>query len=145
VLQSTIALAGLLYLGVIGCGPRSAAGGPPSSPGTAITGREWVLVALGERSSPVGAGGKPATIQFDSASSRASGFAGCNRFSGGYTLGPGTLSFGPLVSTKMACVDGDELERGFLAALPRVTTYAVADSTLTLGTADGPLLRFVAR
>ena len=133
---------GLVYVAAMGCGTK-----PPAEPpaATSITGREWVLVALGERSSPVGAGGKPATIRFDSASSRAAGFAGCNQFSGGYTLGPGSLSFGPLLSTKMACADGDELERGFLAALPRVTTYAAADSMLTLGTPDGPLLRFVAR
>jgi heat shock protein HslJ len=148
---------GLLCLAMIGCGGKPPADEPPSSPGMAdaaapraaaarsIAGPEWVLVLLGERPAPTGAGGRPATIQFDSTSSRAAGFAGCNRFSGDYTLGSGSLRFGPVVSTKMACAEGDELERRFLGALPRVTTYAAADSTLTLGSAEGPLLRFVAR
>ncbi len=154
---STIAVRAGLLIGLMGCGDKPPADPPAASPPApaaadaaapvagSITGREWVLVALGEQASPGGAGEKPATVQFDSATSRAAGFAGCNRFSGSYTLGRGSLSFGPVMSTRMACADGDELERGFLAALPRVTVYTLADSTLTLGSADGPLLRFRAR
>jgi heat shock protein HslJ len=156
-LSSNVVVRASLCFALAGCGDRPPADTPAASPpagdtavaptsvATSIGGREWVLVALGEQASPLGAGGKPATIQFDSAASRAAGFAGCNRFSGSYTLGPDSLSFGPVMSTKMACVDGDALERGFLAALSRVTTYILADSTLTLGTSDGPLLRFQAR
>ena len=50
---------GLLSVAAMGCGAK-----PPAEPpaATFITGREWVLVALGERSSPVGAVGAPATV-----------------------------------------------------------------------------------
>ena len=54
---------------------------------TSITDRDWVLVALGEeQASPVGRGGQPATLRLEASSSRAVGFAGCNRFSASYSL-----------------------------------------------------------
>jgi hypothetical protein len=58
-----------------------------------------------------------AALGCESTTSRAAGFAGCNRFSASYRLSGDSLSFGPIVS-KMACADGDELERSFLTALP---------------------------
>jgi hypothetical protein len=73
------------------------------------------------------------------------GFGGCNRFSASYRLSGDSLSFGPVVSTKMACTDGDELERSFLATLPKVATYQVTDSALTLNDPGGVLARFRAR
>jgi hypothetical protein len=42
----------------------------------------------------------------------------------------------------MACADGDELERSFLAALPAVAAYQVTDSALTLSGLAGVLARF---
>jgi len=104
--------------------------------------REWALVALGEVAAPVGAGNRPATIQFDPTTGRAAGFAGCNRYSAGYTVAGDSLTFGPAISTKMACADGDQLERGYLAMLPAIRSYALSDSTLTLNGSDGPLARF---
>jgi heat shock protein HslJ len=56
-----------------------------------------------------------------------------------------SLSFGPIVSTKMACADGDELERSFLAALPSVATYQVTNSALMLSGPGCVLARFRAR
>lgn len=85
---------------------------------------------------------RPATIQFDPTTGRAAGFAGCNRYSAGYTLAGDSLTFGPAVSTKMACAGGDELERAYLAMLPAIRSYALSDSTLTLNGSGGPLARF---
>jgi heat shock protein HslJ len=138
----------------LGCGPRppgdrppDADQSPPSDPPppastASLEGREWTLVALGEQSAPPGAGGRPATIQFDGGTGRAVGFAGCNRYSGRYTVAGASLTFGPAVSTKMACTDGDELERSYLAILPRVTSYTVSDTGLILDGSAGPLARF---
>jgi hypothetical protein len=53
-----------------------------------------------------------------------------------------SLRFGPAVATKMACADGDELERRYLEALPVVTTYDATDRALTLKGPGGPLARF---
>jgi heat shock protein HslJ len=110
-----------------------------------ITDRDWVLVALGEQPLPAGRGNQPATLRLEASTSRAVGFAGCNRFGASYTLAGDSLRFEPAIATKMACVDGDELERGFLAALPVVATYEATDSALTLKGPSGPVARFHAR
>ena len=99
-------------------------------------------MALGDAAAPAGAGGRPATIQFDMANGRASGFAGCNRYSASFTLEGDRLTFGPAMSTKMACQDGDDLERRYLVILPDVTGYEQSDSTLSLVGAGGSLARF---
>jgi putative lipoprotein len=115
------------------------------SRGPAIVEREWALVTLGDSAAPSGSGGKPATIRFDSAASRAGGFAGCNRFSAPYTMAGDSLHFGPAISTKMACAEGDSLERAFLAVIPNVTGYRATDRTLTLSGSAGALAGFRAR
>jgi heat shock protein HslJ len=140
------ALAALGLLTVVACGPKPPASEEPPAVSTAsLDNREWALVGLGEVAAPLGAGGRPATIQFEPTTGRAAGFAGCNRYSAGYTVAGDSLTFGPALSTKMACVDGDELERGYLAMLPPVRGYAVSDSMLTLSGSGGPLARFRAR
>lgn len=53
-----------------------------------------------------------------------------------------SLRFGPAISTKMACAEGDALERAFLAIIPDVTGYAATDSTLTLNGSSGALAGF---
>ncbi|MGN6317317.1 META domain-containing protein [Trinickia sp.] len=65
------------------------------------------------------------TLDTRSGERRASGFAGCNRFGGAYTLTSGKLGFGPLAATRMACGENaDRIERVYLDAL------AHADATL---------------
>lgn len=140
-------------LTLLGCGPKppaddqppaseSPAIEPASQPTAELEDREWALVSLGERAAPPGAGGRPATIQFDGTNHRAAGFAGCNRYSAAYTLAGDSLSFGPAVSTKMACADGDQLERAYLAVLPEVRSFELSDSSLTLSGSGGSLARF---
>lgn len=115
----------------------------PAAP--ALADRDWALVTLDDSAAPLGAGGKPATIRFDTTTSRAGGFAGCNQYSATYTMAGDSIHFGPAISTKMACADGDALERAFLGIIPDVTTYRATDSTLTLGGASGPLAHFRAQ
>jgi putative lipoprotein len=120
----------------------SRSGGAASA---AMVEREWALVTLGDSAAPRGAGGKPATIRFDSAAAHAGGFAGCNRYSAPYTVAGDSLGFGPAISTKMACADGDALERAYLAIIPEVTGFRVTDSTLTLTGSTGTLAVFHAQ
>lgn len=136
----------LVLLAASGCGKAPKGSEAASDAGaSALTGREWDLIALGERTNPTGAGGRPATLRFDATTSEALGFAGCNGFSAPYTGGGDSLVFGPAVSTKMFCPDGMELETGYLGALATVVTHQVQDSTLTLSAASGPVARFRAR
>ena len=143
-MRTTIPVACVLFLAAgLGCGPKPPSQQPPASRLTApIADRQWTLATLGERTAPLGAGGRPATLRLESATPRAVGFAGCNRFSASYRLSGDSLSFGPVASTRMACIDGDELERSFLAVLPAVATYQATDSALTLSGPGGVLARF---
>lgn len=107
-----------------------------------IADRDWVLVALGERWNPHGAGDQPLTLHLESASARATGFSGCNRYTSTFALTADSLRFGPAATTRMACADGDELEHAFLAMMPQIATYEAQDSILTLYGSVGPLARF---
>ncbi|MGI9042991.1 MAG: META domain-containing protein [Gemmatimonadaceae bacterium] len=115
----------------------------PPDPGTILTNTDWVLVALGERTSPAGAGGRPVTLRIETGSTAvAAGFAGCNRYTGAYTIRGDSITFGPSASTKMACAEGMDLEQGYLTTLPQIVRYSVADSTLTFFGQSGPLATF---
>ena len=139
-MRSTIRV--LLILATLGCArteqpvPAADSVPAPTPPAVAspmpITDRDWLLAALGDRSNPMGNGDRPLTLRLESATTRASGFAGCNRFSGPYTLGADSLSFGALASTKMACAQGNDVEVAYLAALAEVRTFTATDSVLTL-------------
>jgi len=107
-----------------------------------IADRDWELAAIGERSNPRASGNRPATLRLDSSTSRAAGFAGCNRYNAGYVLHADSLSFTAPVSTRMACTDGMEVEAAFLGALTGVRTYEATDSTLVLEAQGASLMRF---
>ncbi len=126
---------------VAGCGGGGSPGAGKAEP-AAITDREWELATIDGQPSPLGAGGRPVTLRLDAAAGRGGGFAGCNRYSAPYRLHHDSLSFGPAISTKMACAAGMDLERRYLVALPVITTFARTDSTLTLSGPSGPLARF---
>ncbi len=80
------------------------------------------------------------TLLFD-ATGNASGNGGCNTFNGSYTVDGATIAFGPMISTKMACVGpGDLVESAYLDALQAATGWSIgSDGNLTL-TGDVPLV-----
>lgn len=125
----------------------SSPAGSPGRPGTGARGLAgeqalqggWTLVTLNGTTSIEGLEGKLPTLSFGDG--RASGFAGCNRFNGSYTLTAGDVSaangaglhFGALASTMMACVGaGDAIERAYHAMLAKVTRVVVNAGSLTL-------------
>lgn len=55
----------------------------------------------------------------------------CNRGGGTYDISDGKLSFGPLMSTRMACPEGT-LDAPFMRDLGRVTSFFVLDGELYL-------------
>lgn len=58
---------------------------------------------------------------------------GCNRMSASVSIGEGTLKFGPVVATKMACLPQLMLlEASFQSAIGRTATYKRDGGTLTL-------------
>ena len=66
------------------------------------------------------------------------GNTGVNRYNGTFSLGSGTLSFGPLVTTRMAGPqDAMDQEGRFLAALGSVRKFDLGTDTLTLQAENG--------
>ncbi len=116
--------------------------------GPTLLGTVWQLQTLDGERAAVGAGAKPADLTLLAKEQRVGGFSGCNRFSGSYnTSGDAThgspLSFGPLAGTMMACAEGDELERRYLAVLGVVSAYRLEEQTLSLLAGDQVVATFL--
>ena len=105
-----------------GAGGGASASAPLSNPD--LVGTEWVL---GDLPGQVLADVRP-TISF-SGDGTVEGNAGCNTFSGSYTVDGSNLTFGPLTSTRMACEGAKgTLETAFLGAIQATTTYEITDA-----------------
>jgi heat shock protein HslJ len=99
-----------------------------AEPLSTLNGSEWGFPNAGD-----------AFIQFREKD--VSGFSGCNRFFGSYTFVAGELTFGPLVTTRMACPpDKMETERKILQLLEATKTAAATHTVLTLKDATGTQL-----
>jgi copper homeostasis protein (lipoprotein) len=93
-----------------------------------IAGREVTLAGRGEP-----------WIELDPLAERVTGSGGCNRIAGGYQTGPGTLRFGRIISTRMACPEM-EGETAFLRALADTRRYRIRGRMLELLDDRGRLL-----
>ena len=101
-----------------------------------LAGMEWTLVEID--SEPLPAGARPPTATFEG--TRISGFGGCNRYMGGVgeEAGPGSMTVGPLASTRMACPPPEmDIEDRFLAGLAKISRYTFLGSRLALSGMDG--------
>ncbi len=67
---------------------------------------------------------------FNPDSGHVSGYSGCNRFHGTYVYRGDSLSFGPLVLTKMFCQSGSDIERAVVEALRDVVTVRLESGAL---------------
>lgn len=103
-----------------------------------LAGREWTLLAIDRAPAT---SGTPPTLSFDGG--RVSGFGGCNRYSGpGEDQGPGSLAFGALLATMMACPPpAMSVEQAFLGAMARATRYGFLNGDLVLSGLDGDRMR----
>lgn len=74
------------------------------------------------------------SLQLDKKTKRFGGADGCNRIMGSYTISKNQLSFGPIASTLMACVDSNnnELSRNYTDTLKKVAGYKLDDKALLL-------------
>ena len=67
------------------------------------------------------------------------GNTGCNMFNATYALSGSTISFGPIATTRRACLsdDASQQEHLFLAALSATTAYELAGDRLTFRDSSG--------
>ncbi len=110
-----------------------------------LTGTRWLLVEIDGEPAAAGADGRPADFQLNDAG-QAAGFGGCNRFSGGVKVEGDRLLFGPMMSTMMACSEGDQVEQAYLVKLVGSVRFSVSGDALVLygGDDSRPVLRFCA-
>ena len=109
-----------------------------STPTAPITGETWTLVEVDGAAVDSAQMNRPATLMLDD-NGRASGSAGCNQFSGTYTLTGADIRFGAIAMTRMACPDRMEVENAYAAVFERARTWRVRDGLLEL-MADGRIL-----
>ncbi|OYX28587.1 MAG: hypothetical protein B7Z06_01125 [Flavobacteriales bacterium 32-35-8] len=72
------------------------------------------------------------TINFNKEVGVISGFSGCNRFTGTYSLENGLLKVGPLASTKMYCQDRHQIESEMQQVLSKANNILIEDGMLKL-------------
>jgi heat shock protein HslJ len=110
---------------------------PAGDSGLTLAGPVWTLVELGEQVVDAATGVPAPNLQFDGGTSRATGFAGVNRYTGEFMLDGARLTFGPAALTKMAGPpERMELERRYTAALAATTRWRIRDRHLELLSVD---------
>lgn len=98
----------------------------------ALENTEWRLVRLGnDLVQPASGRGSPHLI-LSSDGRRLSGFTGCNRLTGAYTIDADQLRFGRASSSEMACPQGMALEQDFLNMLAKVRGWRIQSVQLEL-------------
>ena len=127
---STIALCLMIILLHACTSQRQAATGAASSSDTSLLMQaQWQLKTLGGQPVPSSMARAP-FLKFSEGAVQ--GSAGCNSLRGAVTFpGNGQLSFGALMTTKMAC-EGMDTEMKFLEALRAVDHFRIMDGKLQL-------------
>lgn len=123
----------LLSLALTACASGS---NSPSIVGT------WKLTAYGPADSPTPAvADVDANLKFD-ADGKVGGSGGCNSLGGDYTLEGDQITFGPIISTLMACTDPIMAQEGTVTqVMNESASYKIEGNTLTI-TKDGNVLVF---
>lgn len=128
----------------VGVFPGATCGGGTTSP--ALAGTYWKLLEVGGRAVPAGEARSEPHIVLESKEGRLGGSGGCNRFTGTYELAGEKLTFGPIASTRMACLHGMDLEAALTSALGKVQSWKIEGRQLDLfDESDTRLARFEAK
>ncbi len=120
----------------------------PAAPQNPLSGTSWNVTGYYTGSGAVAGplSGTTLTTRFDA--SQISGNAGCNSFSGGYSVSGSNISIGAL-GTGMSLCDSPsgvmEQESAFLAALRSSATFQFDGNQLTLRRSDGTITAFMSR
>jgi putative lipoprotein len=121
----------VIALVVISCSPKtqSQVNMKPDAP---LDNTRWKMVKItGMQNFPQLE--KDAFIQFDKANNRFRGNAGCNNFSGGYTLEGAKLKLGPAAITKMFCAgEGMKVEDLFTKMMAAIDGYEIKGDHMKL-------------
>lgn len=86
-----------------------------------------------------------AFIRFDETKNSAGGNGGCNGFGGNMEKNGSQIKISEVISTKMYCENGSDVENKFFANLDRVTKYEIKAGKLFLMRDETILLEFEAK
>jgi heat shock protein HslJ/quercetin dioxygenase-like cupin family protein len=112
---------------------------PPAPKSPPLLETTWVVIELGGVPVPLTPAERQPALQFI-AGGRVSGSDGCNRIRAPYTLTGARITFGELITTRMACPGTETLAGRFAAALKSAVRWRLAGPRLQLYGADDVLL-----
>lgn len=103
---------------------------------------QWRLTQLGDQVVGGSDGANAVGLQLQAQNLRVTGFGGCNRMFGGYSLDGDQLKFDQVGATKMACLDESRmrLEQSYFDMLSRVARWKITAGNLTLLDTEGAAL-----
>ena len=135
---TTIAGLAIAITALAACSSTGGAINAEGGTGGELTGHVWVLETYEQDGTRKEVPGDVTVdAEFDGAATTVSGLAGCNQYTGPYTLSGADLSFGAIASTQMGCVGaGGDVETAYLANLGKVKSYTATEDTLTLHDAN---------
>ncbi len=107
---------------------------------------DWVLAEMNGKAVEALTGGKTwhATLKLDGEKKRASGVSFVNRYSGTYEMKDSALTFGRMITTRMASTntEANKAEQDFHAMLKDVNGWRLTDGKLELLAIDKVVARF---
>lgn len=132
-LFSSLLLSIVTLVFVSGCSTQSAT--TEISPNETISNlyiHEWRLVSLSGKKAAKGESGHQLSLMFDNEFNKVSGYAGCNRFFGTFTIEQNNIQVSSLGMTRKFCAKKSELEASYTRALQQATQYVIEDNNLVL-------------
>lgn len=117
---------------------------PPTPDPIKLAGTRWVATAmfLGGAPAPFAPNARP-TLEFADDGRTFGGSTGCNSYFGEYTIGNGTVGFGNIGMTEMACQEPlMTQEANVISVFTEASLYTVEDGILTIGELGGSALQF---
>ncbi len=132
------ALSVIVTIAIFACNHHAS----PSGSASSLEKTHWKLTGLSSLPNGLPSLGKDVTLSLDTG--RAVGFAGCNRYFGGYTHNGSTLKFNGVASTKMFCQGAMEAENGLMQAFNNTESYHITGHRLALLKGNDTLARFEA-
>ncbi len=102
-----------------------------------LKGGVWEMTALNGQTIDSTLAPKAISFQLSETDNKVSGFSGCNRFMGTYTVANDSLSFSQMASTRMACMNAKINENEVLKSFAETVTYKITGNQLALINAEG--------
>ena len=118
---------------LMGCQTEST--NKPDSP---LTNTYWKLTSLQGKAITTPQGNREMFLQFRADGLR--GFAGCNKFTGGYTNTASKITFQPIATTKMFCQQSSQQEACYIGSLTGSVSYEINGESMYFTNASNAVI-----